>query len=155
MTLTQKETMLLKDLMKKEQLCIDKYGKGAQEAHDNQLKDLFTQCGNEEKQHLDTLTQISNGTVPPMNNQGGGNQKQPQAFQPTYSTQDNSPEKQKDKYLCTDTLETEKHASSVYNTSIFEFKDANIRDTLNHIQKEEQEHGEKIYCYMEKNGMYS
>ncbi|MEG2144480.1 MAG: spore coat protein, partial [Oscillospiraceae bacterium] len=42
-----------------------------------------------------------------------------------------------------------------YDTSIFEFKNKNVRDTLNHIQKEEQEHGEKIYGFMAQNGMYN
>ncbi|MDP4118719.1 MAG: spore coat protein [Bacillota bacterium] len=64
-------------------------------------------------------------------------------------------DKQKDKYLCQDALTTEKHVSSSYNTSIFEFKDTGFRDALNHIQKEEQQHGEQIYNYMSQNGMYS
>lgn len=57
--------------------------------------------------------------------------------------------------LCTDLLSTEKHVSSVYNICVFEFRDTNIRDTLNHIQKEEQQHGEQIYNYMSQNGMYN
>ena len=43
-----------------------------------------------------------------------------------------------DKLLCQDALSTEKYVSSTYNTSIFEFRDKNIRQVLNHIQKEEQ-----------------
>ena len=60
-----------------------------------------------------------------------------------------------DAFLCADALAMEKHVSSVYDTSIFEFSSPILRDTLNHIQKEEQNHGEEIYCYMSKNGMYS
>lgn len=60
-----------------------------------------------------------------------------------------------DKLLCQDALSTEKYVSSTYNTSIFEFRDTNIRQVLNHIQKEEQEHGEQIYNYMNKHGMYN
>lgn len=59
-----------------------------------------------------------------------------------------------DKFLCQDSLSTEKHVSSTYNTAIFEFRDKNIRNVLNHIQKEEQEHGEQIYNYMHQHGMY-
>ena len=44
-----------------------------------------------------------------------------------------------DKMLCSDSLSTEKFVSSTYNTAIFEFRDKNIRQVLNHIQKEEQE----------------
>ena len=43
---------------------------------------------------------------------------------------------------------------SMYNTAIFEFKDVGIRNVLNHIQKDEQEHGQQIYNYMSQNGMY-
>jgi spore coat protein CotF len=66
-----------------------------------------------------------------------------------------TPDKQADCYLCSDLLADEKHVSGLYNTSIFEFNDKQIRDTLNHIQKEEQEHGKAIYDYMSVNNMYS
>ena len=65
-----------------------------------------------------------------------------------------TPDKEADCYLCSDLLADEKHVSSLYNTCVFEFKDTSIRDTLNHIQKEEQEHGKLIYDYMSKNNMY-
>ena len=60
-----------------------------------------------------------------------------------------------DKMLCQDSLSTEKYISSTYNTAIFEFSDTQIRQVLNNIQKEEQEHGEKIYNYMSQHGMYN
>lgn len=60
-----------------------------------------------------------------------------------------------DKALCMDMLSTEKHVSSTYDTVIFECADTNIRQVLNHIQKEEQEHGEQLFNYMQANGMYS
>jgi spore coat protein CotF len=153
MQLTQKETTLLKDLKDQEQTCVEKYKKYSCEAYDGQLKGLFSHIAQTEQQHLDTINQIMNGTVPSM--QSGGGSQQPQlTFTPTYNmTQD--PNKQKDSYLCTDLLSTEKHVSSVYNTCIFEFKDTNIRNALNHIQKEEQQHGEQLYNYMAQNGMYN
>ena len=52
-----------------------------------------------------------------------------------------------------DLLADEKHVSSLYNTSVFEFNDNSLRDTLNHIQKEEQQHGKMIYDYMSANYM--
>ncbi|NMC57354.1 MAG: spore coat protein [Eubacteriaceae bacterium] len=60
-----------------------------------------------------------------------------------------------DKALCMDMLSMEKHVSSTYDTVIFECSDTNIRQVLNHIQKEEQEHGEQLFKYMQANGMYS
>lgn len=61
----------------------------------------------------------------------------------------------KDQTICTDMLMTEKYVSGAYDTAIFEFSDANVRQTLNHIQKEEQQHGEGIFNYMQSNGMYN
>ena len=55
----------------------------------------------------------------------------------------------------TDALSMEKHVSGLYDTCIFEFTSPTLRDTLNHIQKEEQNHGEQLYEYMSKNNMYS
>ncbi|MEA5085585.1 MAG: spore coat protein [Lachnospiraceae bacterium] len=155
MQLTQKETSLLKDLKEQEQICVEKYNKYSTEAHDEQLKNLFTQIGQKETQHLDTINQIMNGTVPSMQSGGGGNSNNTLTFTATYTAIDTNPNKQDDSYLCTDSLSSEKHVSSTYNTCIFEFKDTNIRDALNHIQKEEQQHGEQIYNYMSQNGMYS
>ena len=63
-------------------------------------------------------------------------------------------DKKHDKFLCQDALATEKHVSSLYNTSVFEFTSPTMRDTLAHIQKEEQNHGETLYSYMSVNGMY-
>jgi spore coat protein CotF len=60
-----------------------------------------------------------------------------------------------DKDLCTEMLMTEKYVSGTYDTAIFEFRDAQVRDILNHIQKEEQKHGEAIFAYMQSKGMYS
>ena len=54
--------------------------------------------------------------------------------------------------LCLDLLSIEKYASSAYDTAIFECLDPKIRKVLNHIQKEEQEHGEKVSSYMISHG---
>ncbi len=62
---------------------------------------------------------------------------------------------QNDADLLNDMLMTEKYVSDTYNTAIFEFSDANARQALNHIQKEEQEHGEGIFNYMQSHGMYN
>jgi spore coat protein CotF len=150
MNLTQKETSLLKDLKAHEQLCIEKYNKYSAEACNPQLKTIFSELAQVEQEHFQTISQIENGTVPQMG-QGSGKQKTMPTAQNNYLEQD----KQKDSILCQDMLSTEKHVSSMYNTSIFEFKDVGIRDALNHIQKEEQEHGEKIFCFMNQNGMYN
>ena len=53
MTLTQKETTLLSDLKSQEQICIEKYGKYSEAAHDPELKTLFTSLKSNEQKHLD------------------------------------------------------------------------------------------------------
>lgn len=152
MQLSQKESSLLKDLKGQEQLCVDKYTKHASCAADSQLKDLFNQIAQTEQQHLDTITQMEKGTVP--STDSGGSQKSEPSFKAVYGAAETQ-DKQNDCYLCTDVLSTEKHASHLYDTCVFEFKDQKARDALNHIQKEEQEHGKMIYDYMAANGMYS
>ena len=149
--LNQKEAQLLKELKGQEQLCIEKYGKSAQCAVDGQLKGLFSRIAQIEEKHLNTLTQIENGTArqPP---QGGGEALP--VFTQTYGMND-TPDKKNDCYLCTDALATEKHASSLYDTCVFEFRDENTRKLLGHIQAEEQNHGKMLYDYMSANHMYS
>lgn len=58
-----------------------------------------------------------------------------------------------DAALCNDMLMTEKFVSSSYDNAIFQFNDTNVRQVLNHIQKEEQQHGEGIKQYMQKNNL--
>ena len=150
MVLTQKEATLIKDLKGQEQLCIDKYTKHAECAHDPQLKQLFNRIAEVERGHLNTLTQMENGGTPPT---GGGGQSTVPTFAAYHSVE--TPEKKQDCYLCTDLLTTEKHAAGLYNTCVFEFGQTELRQVLNHIQTEEQEHGEMIYKYMKANSMYS
>lgn len=162
MTWTQKEASLLKDLKGQEQLCVDKYGKYAQQAHDPELQQLFRSIQQTEQQHLQTVTTLINGQMPQQSGQQQGNQQhQPnsqsaQRFAefPPQGAQDVQQAMAQDKYLCQDALCTEKEVSGAYNTSIFEFRDPQVRQVLNQLQSAEQEHGEMIYQYMARNGMY-
>jgi spore coat protein CotF len=151
MKLTQKETSILEDLKSQEQVCIEKYDKYAESASDGQLKGVFEDLGKTEREHLDTITQIMSGTVPnvPQTTSTSKQQKQPPAAAPK-----NAMYNKNDSFLCKDALAMEKHVSSTYNVGIFEFRDPQTREMLNHIQKEEQEHGEILYCYMAQTGMY-
>lgn len=153
--LNQKETSLLQDQQKHEQLCVNKYTNYSNQAQDAELKQLFSTNAQQEQQHLDTINQLLNGQMP---NTGGQQQQQQNAQtqmpQPAVTAQAGFTN-QNDQALCEDMLSTEKYVSQTYNTAIFEFRDPNIRQVLNHIQKEEQEHGEKIYLYMESKGMYN
>lgn len=148
MKLTQKETDLMKDLKKQEQLCIDKYTNSAEAASDEQLKKLFKKIASVEQKHLKTLEQIEKGTCPKL----AGSKAQQPTFNATYSSKQ-SEKKQGDCFLCNDLLTMEKHASHLYDTCVFEFVSDPVRNVLNLIQKQEQEHGKMIYDYMKANSM--
>ncbi|MFT9496177.1 spore coat protein [Anaerosolibacter sp.] len=148
--LTQKERMLLEDQKSHEELCIKKYMKYANEAQDTQLKQLFAYYASVEQEHLNTVTQILNGQVPSTSSQGG--QQQQQQNQQNFTG--NTVCSENDIALCKDALTTEKYVSSAYDTTIFECTDKNVRQVLNHIQKEEQEHGEGLFNYLKSKGAY-
>ena len=150
MTLTQKETTLLNDLKSQEQLCIDKYTQYEKEACDPALKTIFGAIKTTEESHLATVNRILGGEEVKMSMESPAAQKA--QCQPSSCSAD---AKKHDKFLCHDALATEKHVSSLYNVSIFEFTSSTLRDTLAHIQKEEQNHGQTLYSYMSANGMYS
>jgi spore coat protein CotF len=159
--LTQKEKMLLQDQKNHEKICIQKYNKYANQAQDAQLKQLFTSLEQQEQQHLNTINQVLSGQVPNMSSQQQSQQNSTQsqassqASSQTQSPTQGATANQNDASLCTDMLMTEKFVSGAYDTAIFEFTDPNVRQALNHIQKEEQQHGESISQYMQSNGMYN
>ena len=148
MQVTQKEAALLKDMKGEEKLCKEKYAKYAEQAHDPQLKNLFSKISGEEQAHYDLLTKMEQGEVPAM---PAGNDAAP-SFTAAYSGESSA--KQDDAYLCSDLLTTEKHTSHLYDTCLFEFKTEGARNLLNAIQKKEQEHGKALYDYMSANNMY-
>lgn len=165
--LTTKERYLLEDAKTHEEQCIQKYLNYANLATDAELKAVFRANGQKEEEHLQTINELLTGKVPDMNKGGAQNQasnstqnakwQNIQSQQASIEQQSSgaTPIKTSDKDLCTDMLMTEKYVASAYNTSIFEFKDAQVRDVLNHIQTEEQKHGEAIFAYMQSKGMYT
>jgi len=166
-TLTTKEKFLLEDSKTHEEQCIQKYENYTKLACDSELKAVFRSNGLKEVEHLQTINQLISGKVPDVSQSGGqssGQGGQPQTWPGDQNSQQQTVEMQSsggnvfkasDKDLCTDALMTEKYVSGAYNTAIFEFKDAKVRDVLNHIQKEEQKNGEAIFSYMQSKGMYS
>lgn len=157
-TLSQKERTLLEDQKKHEQICIEKYTNYANQAKDTQLKQIFNANCQSERTHLDSINQLLSGTIPQMNQQQNQGSAQPVANQGSTTNTNNTQSSGvnlSDADMCTDLLMTEKYVSGTYDTTIFEFRDTNARDVLNHIQKEEQKHGEAIFQYMESKGMYN
>lgn len=160
-TLSQKEKTLLQDQKSHEELCIEKYSKYANQTQDSQLKQLFNTNEKAERTHLDSINQLLSGSIPSMNSQGGqsGMSQQSQGMQLNMNEQNPNPPITgaglSDKDMCSDLLMTEKYVSGTYDTTIFECADPRVRDVLNHIQKEEQKHGEAIFSYMQSRGMYN
>lgn len=171
-TLTTKERYLLEDQKGHEEQCILKYSNYSNMVSNDQLRAIFMNNGKKEEEHLQTINQLLNGKIPTITSQQSSQQQpsQQQTSPQQTSQQQSQPQPERmafqqqggpgrfqasDKDLCIDALTTEKYISGTYDTAIFEFRDAQIRDVLNHIQKEEQKHGEAIFAYMESKGMYS
>lgn len=159
--LSQKERLLLEDQKSHEEICIQKYTNYASQAQDSELKNLLNTYAQEEQEHYNTINQILSGQVPNMNQQQG-QQQQNQQNKQNKQNQMNSQTSggagmtnSNDASICNDLLMTEKYVSGTYDTAVFECRDTTLRDTLNHIQKEEQKHGEGIFKYMESKGMYN
>lgn len=154
--LTQKERMLLEDQKKHEEICIQKYQAYAAQVQDPQLKQLLNSYAEQERHHLNTINQLLAGQIPQVNQ----SQKQQPQFQSQPANQAVqggsafSPAQQQEAALLTDLLMTEKYVSGAYDTAIFEFTCPQRRAILNHIQKEEQQHGEGLFKYMQAHGMY-
>lgn len=60
-----------------------------------------------------------------------------------------------EKNMLFDSIMTEKYVSSAYNTSIMESVNEEVFKTLQHIQQEEQIHGQLFFQMMHKKGWYS
>lgn len=60
-----------------------------------------------------------------------------------------------DKDILTDMLMTEKYVSGTYEVAIMECANENVRNTLRHIQDEEQQHGKMLFDAMNKRGWYT
>lgn len=170
--LTQKEQQLLSDQLNHEKVCIEKYNNYAQQVKDPQLKQMFGQYASEEQNHYDTVSQLLSGQQA---NTGmgmsagagpGGQQGEPQrqrqgerqswegaGLQGAVSGAGMT--NQEDATILGDMLMTEKFVSGAYDTAIFESANSDVRQTLQHIQKEEQQHGEGIFNYMSQHGMYN
>lgn len=151
MQLSQKERTLLEDQKSHEELCIKKYNNYASQTQDPQLKQMFQAHAQHEQEHLNSINQILSGQVP--NVQQGQQGRQQKQFQVPGQGQSGMVNQQ-DKDLAQDMLATEKYVSHGYDSAVFECQDTNVRQVLNHIQKEEQQHGEDIFKYMQSKGMY-
>ncbi|MCB2294222.1 spore coat protein [Clostridium algoriphilum] len=145
--LSQKERMFLEDGKIQEEVCVEKYKDYSQQAADAQLKQLFTKLSGEEQHHQNIINEMLQGQQPNLSH----NQTQ----QPvTQSTPQRAMNNQHDKILCTDLLSTEKYVSGTYDIDIFESAEPIVRQAMQHLQQDEQRHGQELFNYMNSHGMY-
>ena len=140
--------MLLEDGKKQEELCVQKYQGYANQVQDVQLKNLLTEIAQEEQHHYDMIDQMLQGNAPDMSHAGG--MPTPQSSNTLQGSSPNTIEQ----ILLEDLLSTEKYVSSLYDTTVFEAADPKVRQAIQHIQRDEQNHGEKLFNYMNSHGMY-
>lgn len=149
MKLTQKETQLVTELKTQEQLCVQKYEFYASQANDPALKDLFKTISEHEQMHSDMLDSLLQGTVPTVKVKG----PMAEGYSPKESRGINAEGKAFDKFLCTDIIATEKYVATAYNDDLFYFASTDVRNVLNAIMTDEQNHAEMIWKYKVANKM--
>lgn len=145
--LSQKERMLLEDQKSQEEICVIKYQKYSDQAQDAELKQLLSTLSMEEQHHFDMIDQMLQGQQPNMNH--------PQQTQAQVPSSQSANGNANDKMLCSDLLSTEKYVSGTYDIGVFEAANPIVRQALQHIQQDEQRHGEQLFNYMNSHDMYN
>ncbi len=147
--LSQKERMFLEDGKLQEEVCIQKYNNSSEQAQDPELKQLFTKLAGEEQHHYTMINEMLQGKEP---NMAHGTQPQQAS---TQNNMNGAMNNQSDKILCSDLLSTEKFVSGTYDIDVFESASPVVRQAMQHIQQDEQKHGEELFNYMNSHGMYN
>lgn len=137
---TSRERELFRELKAAEEASIRGYGEDELRTTDPELKKLFAKIRQEEETHLKTLKELEQGIIP----MAAGGKKAGGEGQATGGKKE-----EEDLNFCRDALEAEQRVSSQYDKAIFAFRDCSVREILNHIQKEEQEHGRMLAAYMD------
>lgn len=149
MKLNQKETQLVTELKNQEELCVQKYDFYAKQAKDPELKSLFKKILKREQAHYDMLNNLLGGTVP----QVKGKTQEAAKYEPKATHSADQKSKDFDKFLCTDAIATEKYIATTYNNDLFYFASTDVRNVLNIIMTDEQNHAEMIWKYKTANKM--
>ena len=140
---------LVTELKGQEELCVQKYNFYAAQAKDPELKSLFKKILKHEQNHFDMLDALTKGTVPTIKT------KTPLAvkYEPKCTHNGDQASKEFDKFLCTDIIATEKYVATAYNDDLFYFASTDVRNVLNAIMTDEQNHAEMIWKYKVANKM--
>lgn len=149
MKLNPKEQQLVNELKNQEELCVRKYNFYASQAKDPELKSLFKKISGYEQNHYDMLDSLSKGETPVIK------VRKPLAakYEPRGVYSCDPASKEFDKFLCTDIIATEKYIATAYNNDLFYFASTDVRNVLNAIMTDEQNHAEMIWKYKVANKM--
>jgi len=154
--LSQKERSLLQDQLSHEEICIQKYNSYASRAKDPELKNMFSQFGSDEEKHYNTINgYLQNQGQNPAKVQGQGFRSETRNYGEELDASASRGADEDEKSMLSDMLMTEKFVSGAYDTAVFESTNPSLRRDLQDIQKDEQKHGEGIFQYMQKHGMYN
>ncbi len=152
--LSQQERKVLEDHKKHEEVCIRKYEQYSQQAGDPQLRSMFSQFAEQERQHHDSLDQLLQGRQPTVGGQSGAqHQSRPQAGPAAQNRHDGRQQRDADALMCRDAMMMETFISDSYDGGIFSTTNPVVRQTLQHIQREEQQHGEGLLNYLQDHGL--
>ncbi len=163
--LTQKERMLLQDQLNHEKMCVKKYSGYAKLAHDPEVRRMFDEIAGVEEDHYNVLNSFLGNQSENQQGHGSGFQPFLQEIGLVGSSEMDSENAgaslhgsfgtQTDEALLNDMLMTEKYLSGTYDTAVFECSNPDVRMALQSIQKDEQDHGQRIFEYMQRHGMYT
>lgn len=162
-SLTKKEIFLLEGEKYQQQLAIDKYNNYALQAHDHNLKILFSNLVKIEEKHLNIINDMLQGNTPKTNKEN---------LHPYYNNSINSADyinvgditltsiddnsyKDGDKIICFDALTTEELLHSTTSASSLEFEKTEFHSILKYIINEKSENLKYLNDYMTKKGMFN
>jgi rubrerythrin len=143
--LTQKERSLLQDQLKHEEICIEKYYNYTLQSQNPELSNMFNQFAQQEQAHYNTISQLLQGQEP---NLSGSRDDKP--YDSRVEEQRTGLINEDDRKLCQDLLMTEAFVSNSYDHAIFQAINSVVKQALQHIQKEEQQHGEGLQNYLQQ-----
>ncbi|MDW7675171.1 MAG: spore coat protein [Bacillota bacterium] len=142
--LTQKEQRFLQEALKHEEVCIAKYGQYANQVKDPKIKQMFQQLQQKEQQHYQTISGLLGQNAANQQMQAGGQQMNQNQGGGQISEQD----------ILQDMLMTEKYVSDSYNMTVLDSLNQQMRQQMQHIQNEEQQHANQIVDAMIQKGYY-
>jgi rubrerythrin len=143
--LTQKERSLLQDQLKHEEICIEKYYNYALQSQNPELSNMFNKFAEQEQAHYNTISQLLQGQEP---NLSGPSDNNP--YNSRIEGKQTGLINEDDRKVCQDMLMTEAFVSNSYDQAIFQAVNSVVKQALQHIQREEQQHGEGLQSYLQQ-----